>query len=135
MYREHKNPLFDFIQRRGRERHNVDSLAVERDDVRGMLKLQAGDPECLELWGRFREISLSHCQEIYELLNVKLTMADVMGESAYNDDLINVVNDLKAKGMLVESNGAQCVFLDEFIFAFVTNYSASGVRRGSLLKW
>ncbi len=41
-------------------------------------------------------------------------MADVMGESAYNDDLINVVNDLKAKGLLVESNGAQCVFLEEF---------------------
>ena len=39
MYREHKNPLFDFVQRRGRERHNLDSLAVERDDVRGMLKL------------------------------------------------------------------------------------------------
>lgn len=79
-----------------------------------VVKLQAGDAECLELWGRFRQISLSHCQEIYELLNVKLTMADVMGESAYNDDLINVVNDLKAKGLLVESNGAQCVFLEEF---------------------
>ena len=39
MYREHGNPLFDFIQRRGRERHNLDSLAVERDDVRGMLKV------------------------------------------------------------------------------------------------
>ncbi|WP_273826078.1 lipid A biosynthesis lauroyl acyltransferase [Pseudomonas asplenii] len=39
MYREHGNALFDFIQRRGRERHNLDSLAVERDDVRGMLKL------------------------------------------------------------------------------------------------
>ncbi|MBV4480797.1 lipid A biosynthesis lauroyl acyltransferase [Pseudomonas khavaziana] len=39
MYREHGNLLFDFIQRRGRERHNLDSLAVERDDVRGMLKL------------------------------------------------------------------------------------------------
>lgn len=39
MYREHKSPLFDFVQRRGRERHNLDSLAVERDDVRGMLKL------------------------------------------------------------------------------------------------
>eukprot|EP01133_Synstelium_polycarpum_P000751 gene751-863_t len=85
------------------------------DRARGLVvKLQAGDAECLELWGRFREISLSHCQEIYELLNVKLTMADVMGESAYNDDLINVVNDLKAKGLLVESNGAQCVFLEEF---------------------
>ena len=39
MYREHKNPLFDFVQRRGRERHNADSLAVEREDVRGMIKL------------------------------------------------------------------------------------------------
>ncbi|MDF0729922.1 lipid A biosynthesis lauroyl acyltransferase [Pseudomonas entomophila] len=39
MYREHGNPVFDFIQRRGRERHNPDSLAVEREDVRGMLKL------------------------------------------------------------------------------------------------
>ena len=79
-----------------------------------MVKLQAGDADCLALWTKFKDISLSHCQKIYELLNVKLTMADVMGESAYNDDLINVVNDLKAAGMLVESNGAQCVFLDEF---------------------
>ncbi|MDO7897859.1 arginine--tRNA ligase [Pseudomonas citrulli] len=85
------------------------------DRARGLVvKLQAGDAECLALWTRFKDISLSHCQKIYELLNVKLTMADVMGESAYNDDLINVVNDLKAKGMLVESNGAQCVFLDQF---------------------
>ena len=39
MYREHGNALFDYVQRRGRERHNLDSLAVEREDVRGMLKL------------------------------------------------------------------------------------------------
>ncbi|MNP18622.1 Lipid A biosynthesis lauroyl acyltransferase [compost metagenome] len=39
MYREHGNPLFDYVQRQGRERHNPDSLAVEREDVRGMLKL------------------------------------------------------------------------------------------------
>ncbi|SEN86624.1 arginyl-tRNA synthetase [Pseudomonas sp. NFACC39-1] len=85
------------------------------DRARGLVvKLQAGDAECLTLWTKFKDISLSHCQKIYELLNVKLTMADVMGESAYNDDLINVVNDLKAKGMLVESNGAQCVFLEQF---------------------
>ncbi len=41
-------------------------------------------------------------------------MADVKGESAYNDDLANVVADLKAKGLLSESDGAQCVFMDEF---------------------
>ncbi|WP_110970337.1 arginine--tRNA ligase [Pseudomonas huaxiensis] len=85
------------------------------DRARGLVvKLQAGDAECLTLWTRFKDISLSHCQKTYELLNVKLTPADVMGESAYNDDLANVVSDLKAKGLLVESNGAQCVFLEEF---------------------
>ncbi|MBF7143523.1 MULTISPECIES: lipid A biosynthesis lauroyl acyltransferase [Pseudomonas] len=39
MYREHANPVFDYVQRRGRERHNLDALAVEREDVRGMMKL------------------------------------------------------------------------------------------------
>ena len=43
MYREHKNPLFDYIQRSGRQRHNADASAIERDDVRAMLKvLRAG---------------------------------------------------------------------------------------------
>ncbi|WP_407314441.1 arginine--tRNA ligase [Pseudomonas sp. nanlin1] len=79
-----------------------------------VVALQAGDAECLALWERFKDISLSHCQDVYERLNVNLTPADVMGESAYNDDLANVVADLKACGLLVESNGAQCVFLEEF---------------------
>ncbi len=42
MYREHKNPLFDYIQRRGRERHNPDATAIEREDVRAMLKVLRG---------------------------------------------------------------------------------------------
>lgn len=43
MYRQHNNPVFDFVQRRGRERHNPDATAVEREDVRTMLKvLRAG---------------------------------------------------------------------------------------------
>ena len=40
MYRPHKNPLFDFVQRRGREQRLLG--AIERDDVRGMLKLLRG---------------------------------------------------------------------------------------------
>ncbi len=78
------------------------------------MKLQANDPKCMALWTRFNDISLSHCQKVYDLLGVKLTMADVKGESAYNDDLAQVVADLTAKGLLVESDGALCVFLDEF---------------------
>ncbi|SDU17852.1 lipid A biosynthesis lauroyl acyltransferase [Halopseudomonas salegens] len=38
MYREHRNKAFDYIQRRGRERHSEEALAIERDDVRGMLR-------------------------------------------------------------------------------------------------
>ncbi|MFI8480419.1 arginine--tRNA ligase [Pseudomonas sp. NPDC078700] len=79
-----------------------------------VVALQAGEPECMRLWHRFNEISLSHCQKAYDRLNVKLTPADVRGESAYNDDLAQVVTDLHAKGLLSESEGAKCVFLDEF---------------------
>lgn len=39
MYRAHDNPVFDYVQRRGRERHNADAQAIEREDVRGMLRV------------------------------------------------------------------------------------------------
>ncbi|WP_263143857.1 arginine--tRNA ligase [Pseudomonas sp. RIT-PI-AD] len=79
-----------------------------------VVELQAGDADCLRLWNRFNDISLSHCQKVYDRLNVKLTPADVKGESAYNDDLAQVVADLRSRGLLTEDKGAQCVFLDEF---------------------
>ena len=82
-----------------------------------VVQLQAGDPECLRLWTRFNDISLSHCQKVYDRLGVKLSPADVMGESAYNDQLADIVAALDAKGLLSESNGAQCVFMDEFLNA------------------
>ncbi|MBB3102896.1 arginine--tRNA ligase [Azomonas macrocytogenes] len=79
-----------------------------------VVRLQSGDAQCLHLWRRFNEISLSHCQEVYDRLGVKLTQADVRGESAYNDDLPSIVQDLHEQGLLVESDGARCVFMDEF---------------------
>lgn len=38
MYRAHKNPVFDYVQRKGRERHNADAIAIEREDVRTMMR-------------------------------------------------------------------------------------------------
>lgn len=38
MYRRHKNPVFDYVQRRGRERHNDTGIAIAREDVRGMVE-------------------------------------------------------------------------------------------------
>ncbi len=79
-----------------------------------VVKLQAGDAECHALWQQFIDISLHHCEEVYERLGVSLTRADVMPESAYNADLANIVSELQAQGLLVENQGAQCAFLDEF---------------------
>ncbi|WOD11069.1 arginine--tRNA ligase [Pseudomonas sp. NyZ704] len=79
-----------------------------------VVQLQAGDKACLALWERFNRISLGHCQAVYDRLGVSLTPADVRGESAYNDKLASIVEALQAKGLLTESQGARCVFLDEF---------------------
>ena len=84
---------------------------IARDYV---VKLQSGDAECLMLWQQFIDISLHHCEEIYERLGVSLTRDDVKPESAYNVDLANIVSSLQAQGLLVEDQGAQCAFLDEF---------------------
>lgn len=79
-----------------------------------VVKLQSGDPHVQQMWQQFIDESLAHGQRIYDELGVSLKPEDVQGESAYNDDLPRVVEDLQAKGLLVESNGAQCVFLEEF---------------------
>lgn len=79
-----------------------------------VVKLQSGDDYCLKLWNQFIDVSLTHCQEVYDRLGVKLTRDDVMAESAYNDRLPGVIEHLKEQGLLVEDQGAQCVFLDEF---------------------
>jgi arginyl-tRNA synthetase len=79
-----------------------------------VVKLQAGDANCLALWQQFIDISLQHCENVYKTLNVLLTRDDVMPESGYNDDLAQVVADLDKAGLLTEDQGAQCVFLEEF---------------------
>jgi len=77
-----------------------------------VVKIQSGDKHCLELWQKFIDISLGHCEEVYTKLDVKLTRDDVRSESFYNDDLSQVVEDLEATKMLTKSDGAKCVFLE-----------------------
>lgn len=79
-----------------------------------VVKLQGGDEKCLALWEKFIAESIRHCQAVYDKLNITLTPDDIMAESAYNDDLAIVVAELEQRGLLVESDGARCVFLEEF---------------------
>jgi arginyl-tRNA synthetase len=79
-----------------------------------VVQLQAGDPELKALWQSFIATSMSHGQAVYDKLGITLTQKDAMPESQYNDDLVPLVEDLKDKNLIEESDGAQCVFLDEF---------------------
>jgi arginyl-tRNA synthetase len=78
-----------------------------------VVRLQGGDADCLALWQNFIDVSIEHSEEVYRKLNVTLQKTDVMGESAYNDDLAAVIADLQTAGIAVEDQGAQVVFLDE----------------------
>ncbi len=77
-----------------------------------VVKIQSGDAHCLNLWKKFIDISLGHCEEVYEKLDVNLSRDDVRAESFYNDTLAKVIEDLDSAGMLKESDGAQCIFLE-----------------------
>ncbi|MBS1209177.1 MAG: arginine--tRNA ligase [Proteobacteria bacterium] len=104
--------LEDFY-RRAKQRFDEDEVFAThaRECV---VKLQGGDAQVNALWQKFLDVSLHHCEALYAKLGVGLKREDVRGESAYNDDLPVVVADLQAKGLAVESEGAQVVFLDEF---------------------
>jgi arginyl-tRNA synthetase len=79
-----------------------------------VVSLQQGDSQSRNIWESYLKESLRHCERVYDHLGVLLTPDDVRGESAYNDDLPNVVNALDKAGLLAESEGAKGVFLDEF---------------------
>jgi arginyl-tRNA synthetase len=99
--------------RRAKARFDAD--AAFQDKARGfVVRLQGGDPAVRRLWGIVVRESLSFAERVYRRLGVLLTDADVRGESAYNDALPKVIDVLREKGLIAESQGAQCVFLDEF---------------------
>jgi arginyl-tRNA synthetase len=79
-----------------------------------VVRLQSGDARCLQLWQAFIEESIRHCEEVYEKLDITLTRDDVDAESRYNSVLPVVVEELTDKGLIEESDGALCVFLDGF---------------------
>lgn len=79
-----------------------------------VVRLQGGDPECLEAWQRFIDESLRHCEEVYELLGVSLKRSDLCPESFYNNDLAEIIQELDNRELLTRSEGANCVFLEEF---------------------
>ena len=80
-------------------------------------KLHAGDATNKELWEKFLPACLAEIQKTYDRLNV--TFDYTLGESFYHDRLAAVVDDLVARGLAVENDGAMCVFLEGHAAPFI----------------
>lgn len=74
-------------------------------------KLEDGDPEAVKLWQWFRDVSLADFKRIYKELGV--TFDSYKGEAFFNDKMQPVIDELKEKGLLHESRGAQVVDMGE----------------------
>lgn len=79
-----------------------------------VVKLQGGDEYCRTMWKKLVDMTMEQNQRNYDRLNVSLTNKDIMGESMYNDMLPAIAEDLKARGLAVEDDGALVVYLDEY---------------------
>ena len=74
-------------------------------------KLEDGDQECVEIWKKFRELSLKEFQKVYDLLGSKFDSWN--GESFYSDKMPEVIDILQKTGKLVESQGAKIIDLED----------------------
>jgi arginyl-tRNA synthetase len=101
------------LYERSRKHFDSDDTFADTSRARVVL-LQSGDPETRAIWRRMVEVSLDDFEQVYALLDSKLTRDDVVGESAYNDDLPRIVDELSDAGLLTESDGAMCAFLPGF---------------------
>lgn len=73
-------------------------------------RLESGDPDARALWQKFRDVSWAEFASVYEMLGIEFD--EVRGESAYEPDMPRVLAELRAQGLITESQGAQVVELE-----------------------
>lgn len=74
-------------------------------------KIEDGDPEALSIFHWFKDVTLKDAMKVYDVLGVSFD--SYAGESFYADKTDRVVNELREKGLLKESDGALIVDLEE----------------------
>ena len=74
-------------------------------------KLEDGDKYCVEIWQKFRELSLKEFQKVYDILGSQFDSWN--GEAFYSDKMAEIIDILEKSGKLVESEGARIVDLED----------------------
>ena len=99
--------------REARRKFDADDDFRDRSRRR-VVALQSGDERTRQLWRALVDRSVAYFDDVYTRLGVRLTDADILGESGYHDQLEPVAGELERLGLLRESDGAQCVFPSGF---------------------
>lgn len=84
--------------------------ALEDEGRAWFKKIEDGDEEALSIFRWFKDVTLRDAMKVYDMLGVSFD--SYAGESFYVDKTDRVINELKEKGLLVESDGAMIVDLE-----------------------
>ena len=106
------NPIDELMQIYVR----INNLCKEDESVleecrNNFKKLEDGDQYCVEIWKKFRKLSLKEFDKVYDILGVKFDSLN--GEAFYSDKMPEIIDILKKAGKLEESEGAQVVKLGD----------------------
>ena len=85
---------------------------IEQNILQETAKLHTGDRENQDLWNEFMPLALAELSRIYERLGISFD--HTLGESFYQQQLEPLVIDLKERGIAEESDGAICIFSNDY---------------------
>ncbi|NLW42538.1 MAG: arginine--tRNA ligase [Tissierellia bacterium] len=107
------NPIPELLKlyvRINQEAENDESLNEESREW--FKKLENQDPEAVELWTFFREVSLVEFDRVYKMLGIEFD--SFTGEAFYSDKMDTIIDEIEDKNLMVESKNAQIVDLEEY---------------------
>lgn len=106
------NPIKELLKIYVRFHEEAEKNPEMEDEARAWFtKLENGDQEAKDLWQWFRDESLKEFQRVYDLLDIEFD--SYAGESFYSDKMSAVIEELKEKGLLEESQGTNIVDLED----------------------
>lgn len=107
-----KDPINELLKIYVKFHEEAEKRPELEDEAREYFRLlEEGDAEATRLWQHFRDLSLVEFKRVYDMLGVSFD--SYAGESFYSDKMGEVVQILRDKGLLTESDGAQVVDLSD----------------------
>lgn len=108
-----KQPIQEMLKLYVRFNQEAEQDPAYQEEARHWFKkLEGGDPEAVSLWQTFKDLSLKEFNRVYEMLGIHFDSWN--GESFYSDKMDAVIAELEEKNLLVLSDGARIVELEEY---------------------